>query len=206
MNRLVNKIIATLIIFSIVACQRQNERETENLQNNCKTYFIENFKDSTSTLDAFKLVKFDNINERMLLFEQSSVLNNQLKTLINLYKQNTKLATNGADQIRLYGILGSSDLVAIEKRELLLRIEKGKAIKSEIDTLMAVIEKIADKSLIADTLKPLGFQAVCYYQIKRKDKSVKQDTTFILLNINKDIINRNDFLKLPYTVNLDKFD
>lgn len=206
MIRLINKISIVLIIISLVACKSQNESETESLQNNCKTYFIENFKDSTSTLDTFKLVKIDSISERMLLFEQSSVLNNQLESLIELYKLNTNSLSNSVDQMQLYNMLGSSDLAAIEKKDVLNKTEKGKELKSEIDTVMALIKTIDVKSLIADTLKPIGFQAKCYYQIRLKDKSVKQDTTFILLNLNKDIINRNDFLKLPYTVNFDKFE
>jgi hypothetical protein len=201
-----NKIVIALLVISLAACKSEKEKEKERLQSNCKTYFIENFKDSTSTLDTFKLVSIDTISESMLLFEQSSVLNNQLESLIDLYKLNTRTLSNSVDQMRLYGMLGSSELVAIEKKDALKATEKGKVIKFEIDTLMAIIKTIDDKSLTADTIKPIGFQAKCYYQIRLKDKSVKQDTTFILLNLNKDIIKRKDFLKLPYTIDFDKFD
>ena len=103
-------------------------------------------------------------------------------------------------------MIESVDLVAIEKKEALEKSEKGKKIKTEIDSLQSVIKSIDDKALIADTVKPVGFQAKCFYQIRLKDKSVKQDTTYILLNLNKDIIKRKDFLNLPYNVNFDKLD
>lgn len=206
MNRLINKIAVAVIFISLVACKNEKERESEKVQNNCKTYFFENFMDSTSTLDTFKLVKIDTISERMRLFQQSLVLNNQIESLIDLFKLNTNSLSNSVDQMRLYGVIGSPDLVAIKKNDALKEREKGKALKSEIDTLMSIVKTIGDSELIADTLKTVAFQAKCYYQIRLKDRSVKQDTAFIILNLNKDIIERKDFLKLPYRVDFDKFD
>ena len=46
----------------------------------------------------------------------------------------------------------------------------------------------------------------CLYQIRNKDKSIKRDTAYIILNLNKDIIIRKDFLNLPYVFDYDKFD
>ena len=194
------------IAILLISCKNEKQQESEKLESNLKTFYIENFKDSTSTLDSFRLVKIDTISQSMLLFEQSSVLNNQLESLIDIYRLNTKSLSNSVDQMRLYRMIESPDLVAIEKKDALEKSEKGKKIKTEIDTLQSVIKSIDDKALIADTVKPVSFQAKCFYQIRLKDKSVKQDTTYILLNLNKDIIKRKDFLNLPYTVDFDNLD
>ena len=70
--------------------------------------------------------------------------------------------------------------------------------------MMSIVKTIDSKTKNADTIKAIGYQAKCIYQVRFKDKSVKQDTTFIILNINKDIVKREEFLNLPYKVDLDK--
>ena len=80
----------SILIFSI-SCKNEKQRESEKLESNLKTFYIENFKDSTSALDSFRLIKIDTISQSMFLFEQSSVLNNQLESLIDLYRLNTKI-------------------------------------------------------------------------------------------------------------------
>ncbi len=102
-------------------------------------------------------------------------------------------------------MLGSQDLVDIEKKDFDEEKKKGKSIKSEIHTVMSIIKGIDSSANMADTTKPIGFQAKCLYQVRLKDKSIKRDTAFILLNTNKDIIKREDFLKLPYKIDFDKF-
>jgi hypothetical protein len=206
MNKYLTITISISLTVFMIACKSKTELQNEKLQIDLQTYFTENLEDSTSKLDSFFLIKVDTISQQMLLFEQSSVLNSQLEYLIDIYKLNTQKLSNSVDQIRLYRMIGSQDLVDIEKKDFDKQKEKGVSIKSEIDTVMAVIKRIDSTANLADTTKPVGFQAKCLYQVRLKDKSIKRDTTFILLNTNKDIIKRNDFLNLPYKIDYDKFD
>ena len=196
--------IITTITILFLKCKTETKRETEKLQDNLKIYFEANQMDSTARLDSFQLVKLDTITQRMLLFEQSSVLNKQVDNLIDLYKLSNQELSNSVDQMRLYRMLESRDLLTIEKNDFDKKSVKGKLIKSEIDTLMLIVKKIDSTINHADTIKAIGYQAKCFYQLRLKDKSVKQDTTFIILNSGKDIIKREDFLKLPYKVDFDK--
>ncbi len=188
------------IVVLFTSCKNEKQRENEKLENNLKSFYIENFKDSTSTLDSFRLVEIDTISQSVLLLKQSLVLNNQLDMIIDLYRSNIKSLSNSVDMAKLYAMIESSDLVAIEKKGALEISEKGKKIKAEIDTLQSVIESIHNKVLIADSVKPVSFLAKCFFQVRLKDKSVKRDTVFIPMNLSKDVIKIDDFLNLPYNV------
>lgn len=205
MNKYLTIIISISLILFMIACKSKTEQHKEKLQNDLRTYFTANLKDSTSTLDSFFLIKVDTISQRMLLFEQASVLNDQLHYLLDIYKLNTQKLSISVDQMSLYRMIGSEDLFDIEKKDFNKQKENGVSIKSEIDTVMAVINGIDSVANLADTTKPVGFQAKCLYQVRLKDRSIQRDTAFILLNTNKDIIKRDDFLKLPYKIDYDKF-
>ncbi|MEP7229935.1 MAG: hypothetical protein ABI691_06760 [Ginsengibacter sp.] len=205
MNISLKRFYMLILVTSLFACKSEREKEHQNLQNDMQSYFKANMMDSTSTLDSFRLVKIDTINQRMLFYEQSSVLGKHLDNLIELYKLSNEELSNSVDKMRLYRMIESRDLVEIEKKDFDKQKEKGQQIHYEIDTLMSITKAIDSSAKNADTTKPVGFQAKCFYQLRRKDKSVERDTTFILLNINKDIIKRSDFLKLPYNVDFDKF-
>ena len=42
-----------------------------------------------------------------------------------------------------------------------------------------------------DSTKAIGYEAKCLYQLMFKDRSIKRDTTYIILNTNNNII-KND--------------
>lgn len=198
-------LIFLTFVVSLFACKSGEEKEQRKLQDDMQLYFKANLMDSTSTFDSFRLVKIDTITQKMLLFEQSSVLGRQLDNLIKLYKLSNQDLSNSVDQMRLYRMLESRDLVEIEKKNFEKKKDKGQQIRYEIDTLMSITKNIDSSAKYADSITAIGFQAKCFYQLRRKDKSVERDTTFILLNMNKDIVKRSDFLKLPYEVDFDKF-
>ena len=123
------------IEFTIV----NNEQDAFLLENslikNYQPIFNINLKDSTAVLDSFKLVKVDTITQKMLLFEQVSVLNNQLDYLLDIYKLTNQKMSNSIDQMRLYGMLNSKTFVDIEKNDFDKVSEKSKEIKAELDTV-----------------------------------------------------------------------
>jgi len=206
MNNCLKKILfSSLFGIILVGCKSESERQSEKLQHDLETYFKANIMDSTSTLDSFRLIKIDTITQRMLLYEQSSVLGDQVDQLIEMYKLSNQSLSLSVDQMRLYRMLESRDLFDIEKKDFDKKKEKSQQIRFEIDTLMSITKVLDSSAKLADTTIPVGFQAKCFYQLRLKDKSVERDTAFILLNVNRDIVKRLDFLKLPYNVNFNKF-
>lgn len=200
-----NQIYTLSIAIALLSCKSKQQIESEKLESNLKTFYIENFKDSSSTLDSFRLITIDTITQKMLLAEQSSVLTNQLGTLLDFYELNTKSLSNSVDQMRLYRLIESNELLTIAKNEAFEKSKKLHDIKMEIDSMQKIIQNIEDNIVTSDTINAIGFQAKCFYQIRRKDKSVKQDTTYIILNLNKDVQTKKDFLKLPYIIDFNKF-
>jgi hypothetical protein len=106
------------IIIFLISCKTEKELEKEKLERNLRTFYIENYKDSTSTLDSLRLLKIDTITQAMFLLEQSKDLFNQFEILSELYSLNTKSLSNSVDQLNLYKMVYSPDLVAIEKKML----------------------------------------------------------------------------------------
>lgn len=194
-----------LIILLTSSCKPKSELENEKLQNDLRTYFAMNNGDTTSTIDSFKLLKLDPINQRMLMLEQSSILSEQLKYLVEMYKINTDLLSNSLDQIRLYSMLGSKELLEIQKNNFQKQNAKCTEMKTEVDTVLKIIKTIDSTAIFADTINNIGYQAKCLYQLRLIDKSIKRDTVHIILNNSKDILKREDFLKLPYEIDFNKF-
>ena len=198
-------VLPAIIITSLFACTSKQEKEKQKLQSAMTTYFKANMMDSTSTLDSFRLVKMDTVTQKMALYEQSSLLLGQVATLVELSKLNNEDLSNSIDKMRLYSILNSRGLVEVEKNSFDRKNRKGDLLRYETDTLLSIARAIDSATKKADSVSAIGFQARCFYQLRRKDQSVQRDTAFIFLNTNKDIIKRSDLIKLPYYVDFDKF-
>jgi len=193
------------LILTIYSCKSQKEKEKDKLTDNLKVYFKNNISDTTTTIDSFLLVKLDTLTQLHRLREQTATLSTDFENLVDLYKLNTSMLSNQVSQLKLYGMLNSKTLIDIQKDDVNKTVEKGKEIKAELDTLQKISENIQLQIVTADSIKPIGFEAKCFYQLRMKDKSVKRDTAYILLNQNRDIIDRKDFLNLPYSVDFTKF-
>lgn len=204
MDRYFLTFVKLTVIAYLFSCNSKNTSPSLKLRDDLRTYFAANMIDSTQKLDSFQVLSIDTITKKMHLLEQSEVLGEQLHNLVDLYKLYTQKMSSSVDQMKLYRMLESQALVDIEKNDFDKDAKKSKDIKIEIDTLIEIIKSIDSLTFLADTIQPIGFQAKCFYQIRHLDKSVDRDTTFILLNKNKDIIKRKDFLALPYTVDYDK--
>jgi hypothetical protein len=197
--------VSLFLILTIFSCKSQKEKEQEKLTKNLKVYFKNNFTDTTTIIDSFLLVKLDTLTQVHRLRQQIVTISNDFENLLDLYKLNTSKLSLQVSQLKLYGMLESQTLIDIQKDDVNKTAEKGKAIKTELDTLQKISENIQSQISTADTIKLIGFEARCFYQLKLKDNSVKRDTAYILLNQNKDIITRKDFLNLPYSISFSKF-
>ena len=142
----------------------------------------------------------------MKLNEQFSILNNQQKFLLELFRNKIDELSLFRDKIELYSMIGSRSLVNIEMKKVEENQENSKLLKNEIDSLTKVLNGIVEIEKKSDSVNAVAFQAKCFYQLRNKDKSIKRDTAYIILNLNKDIVNRKDFLSLPYVLDYDKFD
>lgn len=205
MSNLKKLIFILFAIIIIESCKSKQEQQTEKLKKDLITYFNVKLKDSTSNLDSFKLIKVDTITQQMYILEQSRYLGTKLDYLIDLYEIKSSQVSNSVKKMQLYGMIESNTLVDIERKELEDLLKEGKEMKVELDTVLKIVNLLNTNAQVADSVKPVGFQAKCLYQIRFPDQSIKRDTLYIFLNINKDIIEREDFFKIPYKIDFDKY-
>ncbi|MBA3283884.1 MAG: hypothetical protein H0U27_02330 [Nitrosopumilus sp.] len=198
-------LLTFVIILVFVNCADNVKLENKKLENDLKSYFNANLEDTTSIVDSFYVVSIDTITPRMILYEQSSVLYADMERLIEYYELTGEVVSSKIDQVRLYKMLGSQSLVDIGKEDIDNEHKKFKLIGDDLDSLQSIINSIEEKLKNADSITTAGYQAKCFYQIRRKDKSVKQDTTFIILNKNKDIVARDEFVNVPFKLDFDKY-
>lgn len=199
-------VIFLVLILFMISCKSKIQQENDKLESDLRTFFTVNLKERASTLDSFSLIRVDTISQQMLLDKQADVLDKQVHKLIDKRRSNIQEMSNTVDQMRLSAAINSKTLFEIEKKEIEKLKKRAELLRSEIDTVMSIIQSIDSSANIADSTKPVGFGAICFFQIRHKDNSVKRDTAFITLNINKDIVDKDDFLNLPYKIDFAKFD
>lgn len=194
-----------LILTMIYSCKSQKEKEIDKLTAVLKDYYKKNLSDSSASIDSFFLVKMDTLTQVHKLMEQVESLNNDSEYLLGILKLNNSKFSLEISQLKLYEMLESPSLVDIQKENINKTYKRGKEISAEMDSIEKISSNILLQIETADSIKVIGFQAKCFYQLRLKDNSVKRDTGYIILNENKDIVKLNDWLNLPYSVSYDKF-
>lgn len=194
-----------LILTFIYSCKSQKEKEIDKLTDALKEYYKKNLSDSSASIDSFFLVKMDTLTQVHKLKGQVESLNNDSEYLLEIFKLNNSKLSLEISQLKLYEMLESRSLVDIQKENVNKTNKRGKEISAELDSIQKISSNILLQISTADSVKVIGFQAKCFYQLRLKDNSVKRDTGYIILNENKDIVKLNDWLNLPYSVSYDKF-
>jgi hypothetical protein len=197
-------ILAILFITFTVSCSNQKDIHNESLRKDLSIFFMATLNDSTVKLDSFLLLKIDTITEKQRLIQQMLALINNNQYLLELLKNDYSQLSIIAKKIKLYGLLESEILIDSEREDYNKKLENSKLLNKEMDSISNIITKIQKDISYSDSIIPIAFQAKCLYQIKTLDKSISRDTTYILLNLNKDIIKSEDFLKLPYKLDYNR--
>lgn len=196
--------IAILLIIVLASCKSAEEKENERVIKNLNIYFKENYLDSTMTVDNFNLYKIDTITEKTKLWEQYNDLSDKTELVMEYLRLNYKSISNISETAALYKFIGG-DLLEQERRKLLNLQDKSKIINNELDTLISMRKLLLKKIPKSDSILSIGYQAVCNFQVRFKDQSIRQDTAYIFLNKDKNIVKKFDLIKPTYTVNFDKF-
>lgn len=196
-------IIITLLV--IQGCKQNASNANDRLIKDLKTYFTAKYLDSTLTLDSFRIVALDTITPQKRLVAESQVLTHDIDLLLKLMKNNTEQMTLIAQQLKLYQILGSRDLIEIKRTDFNKLKDKGERIKSDLDSMLSIAHVYPSKIDSSDSLNPIGYEARCFFQVRRQDRSIERDTTFIYLNESKDIVDRRVFFKSPFSLDLESY-
>lgn len=184
-------------LFIIVLCSCNNKALlSPGKISELKTFFEANKKQADSTIiqvDSFRLVRIDTLTQKTKFLQQLGYFNakvadkiNETRLLIDLYK---------ADQnvLNLSSEIVSSATYSFYKDKANDSKEKMSGAYDELKKMQAEAETAGVNVTKADSVKPIGYSAVCFYQIRKKDQSVEKDTTYIVLNLDKNAVDRRKF-------------
>jgi hypothetical protein len=151
--------------------------------------------DSTFKLDSFKVIHINTLTQSDKLNMLNQAVEDSLKettlrmeALMEFYKSNIKLASMVVRK-------PTKSPVNFYKTEA-EKIKKNYDLCDSAVKFLTLQSQNYDSLLkMADTLKPIGYEAICLYEVKRKDQSLIKDTTYMLMNLDKNIVRREDFLK-----------
>ena len=147
-------------------------------------------------LDSFKLISIDTLSRR----DKYSYLKDTFIDSLNRTKLRMELVTELYNaNIRLMNLAKGKpgqdyDIFKTEAEENKTELEKFEQESKQLESQSLYYDSLLN---ITDTKTPIGLKAVCLYQLRRKDRSVLIDTANILMNLDKNIIRKEDFITLP---------
>ena len=194
------KCIISLFTLTIVACscKEQPKPTQDDKLAELRVHLEERLKaiDPANRLDSVKLVSIDTLTER----HKNSLLKEALTDSLDKVKLRMEVFAE------LYN--ANLRLMNLSKRRSTSEYNNYKAEaeenKAEVERFDSTSKQLESKVLYYDSLlnitdvkKPIGYKAVCLYQLRRKDRSVVTDTANILMNLEKNIVRKEDFIKVP---------
>lgn len=178
-----------------VSCKSNHSELADSKVSEMRTFIEKTYQniDSTMKLDSFRFVRLDTITQQEKYMEMTEGLISEVQELnetgaklIESYKNNKRMADLINDI--------SSSTYSYYKDEADDDIKKISEQRDETQQKLKALDSLQVLTAKADSVKPVGYQAVCLYQIRRADMSVKKDTCYVLLNLEKNIVKKNDFL------------
>jgi hypothetical protein len=187
--------IATFIAVAMVSCKNENSADLSDQQiGEAKIYITSVLKriDSTSTIDSFRYLRLDTLYEKNkynflagYIREQIEADNTELKQLLDKFKDDMRMASlsNGL----------SNSLYENYKGEANDAKEKMQELQKKTIDLSEKFDSAAARHNRADSTKPIAYYGVYYYQLRHQNRSVEKDTAYVLMNLDKNIIERETF-------------
>ncbi len=194
------KCIISLFTLTIVACSCKEQPNTtqDDKLTELRVHLEERLKaiDPANKVDSVKLISIDTLTQR----DKYSLLKEALTDSLERAKLRMEVVAE------LY--TANLRLMNLSKRRSATEYEgyrkEAEENKSEVEAIDSVSKQLESKVLYYDSLSsimqtktPIGYKAVCLYQLRRRDRSVSMDTANILMNLDKNIVREEDFIKLP---------
>ena len=183
-----------LPFFLLVACTSGNEPLSESKESELKNHFLEQYKmiDSTSRVDSFFVMQLDTITE------QKKYASLAFDFMDELEKQNQLMEIENSllqKRISLMQLSMGQPGAEKTKEEAKQSLDSISAIETRVEAAQKKINYYDSLSKKADSVKPIGYEAICIYRLQKKDWTDQVDTAYILMNRNKDIVSREEFYK-----------
>ena len=181
-------------LFLLIACNSKGKPISEMKEKELKEHFISQYKqvDPNTRVDSFAFVKLDTITLQRKYAALSFSYMDEWEKQNQLMKIENELLQKRIQLMRL----------SSNQENLLQKQTKEEATQS-LDTI-AVIEKRVQQAQLkmnyydslskkADSVKPVGYEAICIYRISLPDWTQQLDTAYIILNKNQHIVSHGEF-------------
>jgi hypothetical protein len=121
------------------------------------------------------------------LLDEVHRINNENELHLETYQSHMNLVRLSSD---LDSDLYTNYKLEAEKDRRILDENSKKATEflQNIDSLQKIRAK-------ADSIQPVAYYGVCFYQLRKADQSVRKDTFFLILNQDKNIVEKEEILK-----------
>jgi hypothetical protein len=189
------KTFPVLFLIILIACKgKESGPISLSKEKELRIWTTEHLADSTDKLDSFRFIRLDTITQKVKYFSFVKKADDEIFDLVSKGQNIMDLYKNSLDIAMLYRDLSPALYVSYKhdvdkyKAELDENQETLRLLGKRTDSLMKLTAK-------ADSIIPVAFQAVCLYQVRKKDQSVIKDTAFIFLNTDKNIIKSDDYYK-----------
>jgi hypothetical protein len=183
-----------LPLFLFVACTSSNKPLSESKESELKNHFMEQYKmiDATSRVDSFFVLQLDTITE------QKKYASLAFDFMDELEKQNQLMEIENSllqKRISLMQLTIGQPGAEKSKEEAKQSLDSISAIETRVEAAQKKINYYDSLSKKADSVKPIGYEAICIYRVQKQDWTDKVDTAYILMDRNKDIVSRKEFYK-----------
>jgi exonuclease VII large subunit len=185
--------VLTIAVF-IISCSQTAKQKVD--ENKLKTYFKSNVKkyDSTMTLETFTFVKLDTTTLKNQYYQFYNGILDKLDEdtydfdrLLEKIKSNRKLQSlsSGLSYSLYKNYKDDADDDTKKAKDLLAADSLFRVDLNKIDTLLKSV----------DSIKPVAYLAKCFYTLKKQDQSITKDTTTIRLDLDFNILDKDEYSK-----------
>ena len=189
-----NLLFLVILILLTVSC-KENSKNRVNVSH-LKAFFTAKIKiiDSTSNVETFALIKVDTITLKNqyrglcneMIDKRNEYVDEGEKILVKVKLDvSLKNLDNGTDQ-GLSKVLVNS--INEDKEDLKKLVLKDSLLKLDLDNVKSIMIK-------SDSIKPVAYFARCFYTLRKKDFSISKDTTAIRLDLELNILDREEYAK-----------
>lgn len=195
-TRYIQRILFFVILSGmVISCSPKGQLLPDSKVDELRTNFIETVReaDSSFKIDSFKLVRIDTLTMVDKYWTISVQLTADITRKTDEAKSLLKEFSNLVDLTNLSNGI-SERLYSQYKADANEKQAEGLSVLEEAKQLTSKRDSFSVLSRTADSVNPVAFSAVCFYQVRRKDQSVIKDTTYIILNTDRNIIKMTDYL------------
>lgn len=189
------RLTTILICVILIACNSKQAALSNEKINELKEYHIQKSKEGNYQIDSFRFVQLEPLTKRHQLATLIEITNEEVEDMQSW----TKSLGEEVDRLQKLVYLTSElpdTLLNQYRTELKKKQDDYEGVQEELQLLNTRNDSIRAVYDKADSVKTIAFRATSFVQLKRPDNSVIRDTLHAYLNLAKDIIREEEYLKI----------